>query len=167
MTIFKGEQPMELSDVLSEDRILLNLTAKDKLDAIRQMAKLAVTVAGIRDEAELLRKILDRESIQSTAVGSGVAIPHARTNVVQGIVVCLGVSPEGVDYYAADGKPVHLIFFVAADEKSARNYLILLSKIARLAHDDKARNALVQAKSSGEILQTIEQHGTPSSGSGV
>ncbi|MBM4082817.1 MAG: PTS sugar transporter subunit IIA, partial [Planctomycetes bacterium] len=58
---------MELSDVLSEDRILLNLTAKDKLDAIRQMARLAVTVAGIRDEAELVRKILDRESIQSTA----------------------------------------------------------------------------------------------------
>lgn len=158
---------MELSDVLSEGRILLNLAAKDKLDAIRQMAKLAVTAAGIRDEAELVRKILDRESIQPTAVGSGVAIPHARTNVVQGIVVCLGVSPQGVDYYAPDGKPVHLIFFVAADEKSARNYLILLSKIARLAHDDQVRDALICAQSPSDILRIVEQYATPSSGSGI
>jgi PTS system nitrogen regulatory IIA component len=121
-----------IEKLLREDMVILDLKAKDKEGVLREMVSLLNLP---KDKEELLlSSLMQREKLGSTGIGKGIAIPHCRSVVVDNITLIVGVSKEGVDFDALDGKPVHLIFMlVATPMDPSMQYLTALGSIARIA----------------------------------
>jgi len=121
-----------IEKLLREDMVILDLKAKDKEGVLREMISLLNLP---KDKEELLlSSLMQREKLGSTGIGKGIAIPHCRSVVVDNITLIVGVSKEGVDFDALDGKPVHLIFMlVATPMDPSMQYLTALGNIARIA----------------------------------
>jgi mannitol/fructose-specific phosphotransferase system IIA component (Ntr-type) len=148
---------MKLSDALSPDRIELDLASTEKIAAIREMIALMGKSFPISDPDELLHRVLDREAIQSTGVDRGVAIPHARTDEIDGVVAALGISRSGMDYGSLDGYPVGLIILILSSETATAAYLSVLSRTARIFDREDVREQITEARSPDEILDLIRQ----------
>jgi len=121
-----------IEKLLREDMVILDLKAKDKEGVLREMISLLNLP---KDKEELLlSSLMQREKLGSTGIGKGIAIPHCRSVVVDNITLIVGVSKEGVDFDALDGKPVHLLFMlIATPMDPSMQYLTALGGIARIA----------------------------------
>ena len=146
---------MKLSDVLTAERIIINLNGKDKYDVLERMVKVAKTSEKVTNENDLLKKVIEREQIKSTGIGGGIGIPHAQTSGVTDIIACLGVTEQGIEFNAIDGKPVHLVFLIATKERTNSTYLGLLSRIARLFIDEPFKQRVIKSVSPSEIMNLI------------
>ncbi len=145
-----------LTEVLQEDLVVAELESKDKEDAIKEMASRFVGAGVVKDEKKFVEALREREKIGTTAIGDGIAIPHARSDAVEGLTVVLARSEQGIDFESLDGKPVHLIFMIASSPDINKEYLQILARIARLCKNDKMRNALVKAKDKRAIMDLIK-----------
>ena len=146
---------MLLSDYITKDRVIFPLKSNDKEGALKEIVEKFNELGVIKDKDEFLKKIKEREAIESTGIGQGVAIPHARSETVKKLSVIFGKSNTGVEYDSIDGKPVNLIFMIAAPKEVKKEYLQLIAKIARLLKTNHYRDSLDRAKSINEILQVI------------
>ncbi len=145
-----------LTEVLQEDLVVAELESKDKEDVIKEMASRFVGAGVVKDEKKFVEALREREKIGTTAIGDGIAIPHARSDAVEGLTVVLARSEQGIDFESLDGKPVHLIFMIASSPDINKEYLQILARIARLCKNDKMRNALVKAKDKRAIMDLIK-----------
>jgi len=121
-----------IEKLLREDHVILDLKAKDKEGVLKEM----VSVLKLPKDKEdlLVSSLMQREKLGSTGIGKGIAIPHCRSVVVDNITLIVGISKEGVDFNALDGKPVHLFFMlVATPMDPSMQYLTALGNIARIA----------------------------------
>lgn len=148
----------KISELLSPLAVILNLKSKEKLEAIRELASVLIEQGIINDTDEFFSAILRRENLESTGIGSGVAIPHARTKAVKNIVLAFGRSQDGVDFSSLDGKPSHLIFLIAAPEEKKSEYIITLARLSKILRSEEVRIKLNRAKSPEEILAIIAQN---------
>ena len=150
---------MALADYLSKDLVCMNLKPQDRDEAIR--ALLQVLVAGKAMPAGLLGKalaaVLTREKLGSTAIGRGVAVPHARVEELDQVLVAFGYSAAGVRFSSLDGEPVHQVFLVIAPKGRADEYLDLMERITRLVQNSDFRRFLSRVKSDTEVLELIEE----------
>jgi len=146
---------MRLIDVLGPSCIVPALRAVRKDDVIKELsAHLVAQVAGVH-EADIARVLLDREKLGSTAVGEGVAVPHAKLKLPGGIVACLGRSRRGVDFDAPDGEPVHFLFAVLSPTDSAGAHLKFLARFSQLFRDEAFRKQLLNPETAGDMYQII------------
>ncbi len=146
---------MKLSEVLTKDRIIINLNGRDKYDVLEKMIHEIGTSEKVTNEADILEKVIDREKIKSTGIGGGIGIPHAQTSGVAGIIACLGISPQGIEFKAIDSRPVHLVFLIVTKEQTDSTYLGLLSRIARLFIDEAFKQRIIKSNSPDEIMDII------------
>ena len=147
---------MRITELLKPESIALNVTADNKEAAIDKLVDLMNKGGHLRDIAGYKEGILAREAQGSTAVGDGIAIPHAKCTAVREAGLAAMVVPGGVDYEAFDGSPASLIFMIAAPEGAADTHLEALSKLSVLLMKPDFKTALLQAKSSTEFRQVIE-----------
>ena len=98
------------------------------------------------DHGRLVQALEDRERLNSTALGDGVAIPHGKLPGSSASFAAFGRSPQGVDFHSLDGKPTHLFFLLVAPEDSAGAHLKALARISRLLKDEAFRTRLMQAR---------------------
>jgi len=145
-----------LTEVLQEDLVVTELESKNKEDVIKEMASRFVGAGVVKDEDKFIEALIEREKIGTTAIGDGIAIPHARSDAVEGLTVVLARSEQGIDFESLDGKPVHLIFMIASSPDINKEYLQILARIARLCKNDKMKNALVKAKDKRAIMNLIK-----------
>ena len=110
----------------------------------------------LNDRAGYKEGILAREALGSTAVGEGIAIPHAKVAAVKEPGLAAMVVPDGVDYVAFDGSLANLIFMIAAPEGEADVHLEALSRLSTLLMDPDFKNDLIHAESKEEFLQLID-----------
>jgi len=149
--------PLTLSKQIAPNRIILNLAARTKEDAIRELVQALSFSHKICDKEELAKRVLEREQIEATGLGEGVAIPHARTDAVDGICICLGISPKGIDYGALDDKPVHILILLAASESAHEAYLNTLSSVASLFHDREFRHDIIRCAEPTQVLHLLKE----------
>jgi len=124
---------MKLADVLHTECIVVNAKLGDKAEALREVARLArkSSILDNVDEQEILAALQARESLGSTGVGNGIAIPHCRLKNVKDFVVGVVTVPSGVDFDALDAKKVRLIVYIVAPEVESSNHVRLLSVISQ------------------------------------
>ena len=147
---------MKITDLLKHEGIKIGASAADQSDAIDQLVALQATVGNISDKDAYKEAILKREAEFSTAVGDGIAIPHAKTNAVKKAGLAAMTVKGGVDWNAADGKKSDLVFMIAAPEGEANTHLEILAKLAQmLMHKDFA-DALRAAKTPEDFLAVID-----------
>ncbi|MGQ9678616.1 MAG: PTS sugar transporter subunit IIA [bacterium] len=148
----------KISELLPRSAVILELTAKEKEAVIKELALPLVQEGFVTDETELVQAILRRENLESTGIGSGVAIPHARTNTATTTVLAFGRSTLGVDFSSLDGKPSYLIFLIASPEAMKREYIWTLAKLSSLLRRNEVCSGLLMAQTVDDVYEIIEQY---------
>ncbi|MEO6055429.1 MAG: PTS sugar transporter subunit IIA [Gemmatimonadales bacterium] len=145
---------MLLTELLSPDRVLIPLPAGDRHAAIAALTRRLAESAGAGYD-EVLNAVLERESVLSTGVGFGVAIPHARSAAVRDLTMVAGVTATPVPFDAIDGEPVRLFFLIVGPEASAGLHVKILSRIARLVRRDSVRQQLLEAATADAFYNVL------------
>lgn len=109
------------------------------------------------DHESVVNVLLEREKLGSTGIGDGIAIPHGKHSGLDDLMISFGRSPEGIDFDAMDGKPVHIFFLLMAPEKSTGQHLKVLAKISRMLKDGKFREDLMMAMTKDDLYRIIAQ----------
>ncbi len=146
---------MKITDILHRDSIIADLMSKDKKGVLEELAASVAGVAGT-EAKEIVKVLLEREQLGSTGIGGGIGIPHGKLASINSIVVGFGLSREGVDFDSLDNKPVHIFFLLITPSNSTGSHLKVLAQISRLLKQQSFKESLIDAKSAGEILQTIQ-----------
>lgn len=146
---------MRIVDLLKKESILLNGSPKSKSEAIDMLVDLQVKGGNIADREEYKKGILAREEKGSTAVGEGIAIPHAKSAAVKAPSLAAMTVPDGVDYEALDDEPSNLLFMIAAPN-DGDVHLEVLSRLMTILMDEEFRAKLLNAKDKDEFLQIID-----------
>ena len=145
---------MKITDFLSRETIVPELASRYKNAALEEMAGYLGSTHRL-DKDKVLKVLLERERISTTAIGEGVAIPHGKLNGVERVVGVFARSPEGIDFASLDGAPTHLFFVLVAPENAAADHLKALARISRLLKDEAFRRRLMAGQSSQELYTTI------------
>jgi PTS system nitrogen regulatory IIA component len=153
---------MKLSDFLSPERVLANIEAQNKRDALKEISEFVSTVEkdDVLTAKRLFNAILDREELGSTGIGDGVAIPHAKIHGLKNLCACFARSQDGVDFKAIDSEPVRLIFMLLVPENSAGIHLKALARISRVLKERDFREQLIAAKDSQELYDAFIRQDT-------
>ena len=147
---------MRITELLKKESIELGVKVSGKEEAINKLVGLMEAGGRLMDKAGYKEGILKREALGSTAVGDGIAIPHAKVDAVKEPGLSAMVVPEGVDYEAFDGSLSHLFFMIAAPEGEADVHLEALSRLSTLLMDPDFKSDLTNARSKEEFLQLID-----------
>jgi len=147
---------LRLANYLRDSLIFLDIEAKDKKDAIAKIVNLMHESKAISDPKKFLNEVNQRESLGSTGIGKGVALPHARTQNVKEIVIAVTRLKSEIEFNAEDGQPVQLIFLLGTPLKAVGEYLKVLARLSKLLHDDKVRKSLLKASSPVEVRKILE-----------
>lgn len=147
---------MRITDLLSKDAILLNASFSSKQQVIDKLVAVHKAVGNITDVTRYKNGILAREASGTTAIGDGIAIPHAKSDAVKKPGLAAATVPGGVDYEAMDGKPSNIIFMIAAP-LDGNVHLEVLSRLTVLLMDEQFRADLLAAKSVAEFLSVIDR----------
>jgi mannitol/fructose-specific phosphotransferase system IIA component (Ntr-type) len=148
---------LTLSKQISPQRVILNLVSRIKEDAIKELVQAVPSATKIHDKEELIMRVLEREQIETTGIGEGIAIPHARTDAVEGICICLGISPKGIDYGSIDNEPVHILILLAANESAHEDYLNTLACVASLFNDKKFCRDIIGCTEPTKVLRLLTE----------
>lgn len=132
---------MELADIVSPDAVLSSVKASGKKQALLEISHKAADVYGL-DCGIIIDGLMAREKLGSTAMGTGVAIPHARMPGLERIVGVFARLEKPVEYEAADGQGVDLLFALLAPEEAGADHLRALAKVSRLMRDEAVRRKL-------------------------
>lgn len=146
---------MRIVDLLNKDSILLGGSPKSKSEAIDMLVELQTKGGNIADKDEYKKGILAREEKGSTAVGEGIAIPHAKSEAVKAPSLAAMTVLEGVDYEALDDEPSNLLFMIAAPN-DGDVHLEVLSRLMTILMDEDFREKLLNAKDKDEFLKIID-----------
>jgi PTS system nitrogen regulatory IIA component len=146
-----------IRDLLPDNLIIEEIEAVDKQGVLREFARLLKSANRIDNEEELLRALLERESLGSTGIGDGVAIPHGKLRRVSDMVVAFGRSRTGVDFQSLDAKPVFLFFLLVTPESKPGDHLKALARISRILKNPVLRESLRTAPHRQELQRLIYQ----------
>ena len=151
---------MNIMSFLNERAVTTNLRAhQSKEDVIRELVELLVRAGSIKekDSHKLVQILMKRESLGSTGIGQGVAIPHGKSDCVTTLVAAFGVSHPGVNFDSLDGEPVTLFFLLVAPEDSAGPHLKALARISRLLKDKHFRDSLRTARDESLLVKIVRE----------
>lgn len=149
---------MRLSELLSDERVAIHRVAGDRpLDkpaALRILGQMLARGAKV-SSAEVERVLTEREQLQSTGIGEGVAIPHGALPELEAQFAALLIAPDGLDFAAIDGLPVTLLFAVITPKRATGEHLKTLARVSRLLRNKAFRERLVGAAGSKEAYDLI------------
>jgi mannitol/fructose-specific phosphotransferase system IIA component (Ntr-type) len=149
---------MHLRDFFTPGAIDFNLQATDKDSVLVELVRLL----GVDQRAgdALMRVLQRRESLGSTGMGRGIAIPHCRSLVANRLRLAYGYSKQGVEYQALDGRPVHHFFLIVAPPLEISNqYLPVLGRIAQFAKEPDVPDRLAALTGPDEFFRLLEDKG--------
>lgn len=136
---------------LKHDAIILEMKATTKEGALRELAGLAATACGRFTEEILYNVLLERESVGSTGVGNGVAIPHGKIEGLDEILLCFGRSKAGINFDAVDNRPAYLFVLLLSPASKAGEYLSTLARVSKILKQSDVRQRLLDSTSREEI----------------
>ena len=142
-----------LADLLDEKNVALQLRARKQANALRETIQLLAANGKIDHPEKFLGAVLSREQANPSAVEHSVALPHARTDLVDQIVLGIGRSRAGVPF--GKGQRARLIFVIGVPQRLINNYLICVGTLARLVKDDVTRAALLHARTPRQLLDAL------------
>ncbi len=148
---------MRIVEFLKPEAVVASLAAKDKGDVLKELAAALSRAERSVPEARFLHVLQEREKIGSTGMEKGVAIPHGRLAEISTLVACFGVSHEGIEFDARDGKRSHYFFALVAPDNSPGLHLKALSKLSRLFRSDQLKDAILAAPTADQIFSLISQ----------
>lgn len=149
---------MEISEMLSIEMIFLDVPGKTKEDVLRALIDRIIEKKEVfKDPDEFYEEVLERERLGSTGIGEGVAIPHARTDNVNEMIIVFARTANPINFNSDDKRPVRLLFMIAVPVRGLKSYLTTLAKISRIVRQEKVRQMLLKAASPDEVITVIQK----------
>lgn len=150
---------MQIMDFLSKKAIVTDIKSTKKEEVIKELLEALINAGEVekRQRNKLIDGLMTRESLGSTAIGQGIAIPHAKSESVNKLVAAFGLSKRGVDFDSLDGEPVYIFFLLLAPQDSAGPHLKALARISRLLKDKYFRDNLRASEDDKSIIRIISQ----------
>jgi mannitol/fructose-specific phosphotransferase system IIA component (Ntr-type) len=145
------------SDYLKPSQVIFDLKTKDKVEAIEELLDSLVKQKLVANKKLILTRIIDRENLETTAVGEGVALPHARVDTGGEIAIAVGRSDKGISFDAVDSKKVHLIILVVWNPSIPGLFNHLFAGLARFLIKPEFRHRLFHAKDKNELLKILSE----------
>ena len=142
--------------MLSDDAFLMNFDGTSKKQVLEELSKLAEIKLGINSRS-LLESLTKREKLGSTAVGNGIAIPHANLATIDRPFVFVSTLINGLDFNSTDDLPVDIIFLLIAPDNKGSEHLQALALISRLLRNKELTTKLRGCKSAESALAVISQ----------
>lgn len=141
---------------LVESRLVFpELQARNMEDALSEVSRRLAAAGVVSDEADLARRLLERERLGSTGLGAGIAIPHCKLRELRDVVLAVAMSGPGVDFHSADGIPVSLIFLILSPADMPALHLQALARISRVLRRPGVADRLRVARSPEEIADAL------------
>ena len=145
-----------LPRLVDEKLVFPELAATTLEEALREMSAGLARAGAIEDADDLAKRLIERESMGSTALGNGLAIPHCKLRDLIDVVLAVGVSRAGVDFRASDGEPATLIFLLVSPIEAPALHLQALARISRVIRIPGVADSLRSAGSAREIAETLK-----------
>ena len=143
-----------LSELLDETQVILRLRSRKLPNALREIIQLLAQNGKIDDPQRFLEQVLTREQAHPSVVDNGVAFPHARTDLVNEIVIGIGRSRAGIPV-GTDQQRARLIFVIGVPERLVNDYLICVGTLVRRVKDDAVRSTLLRAEAPYEFINAL------------
>ncbi len=147
---------MKITDILFKENIKLEHTANSKNQFLNDLIELIDKSGKLIDKDLALKDVNERESIMSTGVGKGIALPHAKTKSVNQSIAALIILKNPLNFDSLDGVPVKIAFMLLGPENNVSLHLRLLSKVSRLMNNDSFRNQLIECKRADDIIKLFD-----------
>jgi PTS system nitrogen regulatory IIA component len=142
---------MNVYDYLEKSCILFP-RGRDRTELLTEMARAACSSGKVSDKRRFEQAVMERESIMSTGIGLGVAVPHAKCPEIHDFFIVVAVLKDAADWDAIDGKPVRIVFLIGSPEGRQTDYLKLLSKIILLVKNQARREKIISSTTPEEVM---------------
>jgi PTS system nitrogen regulatory IIA component len=146
---------MRVLNKLFNQGTVLEIKSTEKLDAIRELIREARVFDDLASRTDFEKAVVDREELQSTGLGHGVAFAHGKLPGISQMKVALGISRRGIEFDSVDGRPVHLLFVVATDPSMHIDYLKCLATLARMVRLDGFQDEILSCCHEDEIERKL------------
>ena len=148
---------MKITDMLGDDLIINELKGSTKIEVLQEFSSLLSENNMVDDREGLTRILVARESLGSTGIGDGIAIPHGKIKGLDRLVLAFGRSTKGVDFDSLDGGPAHLFFVLVAPEDAPGEHLRALARISRMLKNADIRTSLMKAADRDDIKRVLSR----------
>ena len=148
---------MNINEMLNDSSFLVGFEATSKKHILNELCKLANKNFNV-DERVLLENLTKREKLGSTAVGNGIAIPHANVSNIEKPKVLVATLSKGLNFYAIDEQPVDVIFLLLAPNEKSSEHLQALALISRLLRNNELTNKLRGCKNPESAMMVLTQN---------
>jgi mannitol/fructose-specific phosphotransferase system IIA component (Ntr-type) len=146
---------MELSRILTPDRIRVPIVAADKTAVITALIDVLASTGGLKNRDTALDSVLKRETERTTGIGYGLAIPHGKSDGCERLVMAAGKPQTPVDFQSLDGRPVNFVVLLVSPPDQTGPHIQALAKISRLMNIEDFRSAVDRARSAEDLYQAI------------
>jgi fructose-specific phosphotransferase system IIA component len=148
---------MALVDLIRPEVVKVPLVSTTKPDVIRELVELLRDAGKITDVEAVYDALMKRESLGSTGLEQGIAVPHAKTPAVNSLTVALGISPKGIEFQAIDGNPSKLFFLLLAPPDQSGPHIEALADIARITKSQAFCRTLIGSTSAQEVVELFSE----------
>lgn len=149
---------MRIIDILNKDCMKIPLTNMDKNEIIKELLNVISKAHREINTEEAFEGLIEREKIETTAIGHSVAIPHARIKNLPKVYLAFGITKEGARFDSIDNKPVKLVFLILFPEEEVGTQLSLLARLSRLLKDETLREELLKCSSNQSVIEVFTQY---------
>ncbi|MBI2422223.1 MAG: PTS sugar transporter subunit IIA [Candidatus Hydrogenedentes bacterium] len=147
---------MQLTDHIPELCLDYDLKVKNKSDALRELTHLLFDEKKMKGMGPALDQIMARETTESTGIGHGIAVPHARVSGLKTLTCSVGIVREGLEFGALDKKPVHVIFLICYPPTQQTTYLNFIATISKLLRVKENMKALLECDSNAALVAVLQ-----------
>lgn len=149
---------MQLSKIITLDRVRVPINATDKLDVITELVDVLAETSGLVDRELALDAVIQRENERTTGIGYGLALPHGKSDGCRKLVMAAGKPAQPVDFQSLDGRPVTFVVLLVSPPDQTGPHIQALAKISRLMNIEEFRAAVEQASTVEELHHAIETY---------
>jgi len=146
---------VKLKKALTEETVWFDLKATTKQGIIEEMVDRLVAAGKITDREAALQVIFEREKKMSTGMQNGVAIPHGKTDTIDGLAAAIGLQKDGVDFDSLDGIPATIFIMTVSPLNRTGPHIQFIAEVSRLLSSAERRTALLAAKTNREALDIL------------
>ncbi len=146
---------MQLASVITPQRVLVPIEARDKIGVITALVDLIARTGGLTDRDRALEAVLKREAERTTGIGYGLAIPHGKSDACESLVMAAGKPAQPVDFQSLDGRPVTFVVLLISPPDQTGPHIQALAKISRLMNMPEFREAVDRATTAEALYKAI------------
>ena len=148
---------MKLTRYIRPECFVWNLTEKTREDALRRIIHVMAEKGLVTDEREVFARLMERENIQTTAVGNGIAIPHCFIEEIPDLIIIVARAPGGLEFDSFDGKPTNVLFLLMGNRQEHSLHLKALARIARLIKNTGFIEKIVSSASVEDMVRAFDE----------